>query len=64
MKALACSDSSTYTVNHVGEKMTCLGCRSGHTTDGRETTVGIRRGVVYCGRRGELKDGGPLFIYR
>lgn len=37
-----------------------LCCSFGNTTDGRETTVGIRREVVYCG---ELKDGGPVFIY-
>lgn len=44
--------------------MTYLCCRIWHITDGRETTVGIRRGVVCCGRGGELKDGGPVFIYK
>ncbi len=43
--------------------MACL-CCTGHTTDGREMTLGIRREVVYCGRSGELKDGGPVFIYK
>lgn len=54
---------AAHTVN-CWEKMTYLCCRIGHTTDGRETTVGIRRGVVCCGRGGELKDGGPVFIYK
>lgn len=44
--------------------MACLCCSIGDTTDGREMTVGNRSEVVYCGPGGELKDGGPVFIYK
>lgn len=63
VKEFACNDSSTYVYCKLLGKKTCLCCSIGHTTDGRETTVGIRR-HVYCGRGGELKDGGPVFIYK
>lgn len=51
MKALACGDSSTYTVNCWEQCPIVIG----HTTDGSE--MSIRPVVPYCGRGGELKDG-------
>lgn len=63
MKALACSDSSTYTVNR-WEKWPVFAVVLETLLMEEKRTVGIRREVVYCGRGGELKAGGPAFIYK
>lgn len=61
VKALACSGTYCKTIE---KKMTYLCCSIENNTNERETTVGIRRQDAHCGWGGELKDGGPVFIYK